>query len=114
MMILTTAFVFGLSRAAGDPRYLYLNEYTTGAQWEQWGVMMGLDRPLVVQYWSWLVDALRLDFGDSLQQKRPATDLIFERAPATLRLAGASFLFGILLAIPLGVLSAVKRGTVWD
>ena len=114
MMLITTAFVFGLSRAAGDPRYLYLTEYTTGEQWDQWGVMMGLDRPLVVQYWSWLVDALRLDFGDSLQQKRPATELILERAPATLRLSGVSFLFGMILATPLGVLSAVKRGTVWD
>ena len=114
MMLVTTAFIFAMSRAAGDPRYLYLTEYTTGEQWEAWGRTMGLDRPLVVQYWEWLVDALRLDFGDSLQQRRPAVELVIERAPATLRLAGAAFIFAMVVAIPLGVLSAVKRGSIWD
>ncbi len=114
MLLVTTAFVFGLSRAAGDPRYLYLNEYSTAAQWEQWGEAMGLNRPLVVQYADWLWDALRLDFGNSIQQRRSALELVLERAPATLRLAGVAFLFALLVSLPFGVLSAVKRGTVLD
>ena len=77
MLLVTTAFVFGLSRAAGDPRYLYLNEYSTAAQWEQWGEAMGLNRPLVVQYADWLWDALRLDFGNSIQQRRSALELVW-------------------------------------
>ncbi len=114
MILLTTVFVFALSRAAGDPRYLYLNEYTTPAVWEQWGEMMGLNRPYYIQYLSWLGDALRLDFGDSLAQKRPVLELILNRAPATIRLATAAFVFALVVGIPLGVLSAVKRSSVGD
>ena len=114
MLLITTAFVFGLSRAAGDPRYLYLSEYTTMAEWEQWGEKMGLNRPLIVQYADWLWHALRLDFGQSLVHKRDAFELIVERGPASLKLAGASFFFAMITAIPLGVLSATRRGTVFD
>ena len=114
MLLATTAFVFGLSRAAGDPRYLYLSEYTTPAQWEQWGEVMGLNRPLPVQYLDWLGDALRLDFGESLWQKRPALDLVIERFPATAKLAGVAFGVSVFVAIPLGVLSAVKRASPAD
>ena len=114
MLLVITVFVFVLSRLAGDPRYLYLSDYTTDAQWDEWGKVMGLDRPLYVQYWMWLTDVLHLDFGTSLVQKRDAMELVFERAPATLRLGASAFTFAIVVSIPLGVLSAVKRGTMWD
>ena len=114
MILLTTVFTFALSRAAGDPRYLYLNEYTTPAVWEQWGELMGLNKPYYLQYLDWLRDAARLDFGDSLAQKRPVTELIFNRMPATIRLAAAGFAFALLVGIPLGVLSAVKRSSAGD
>ena len=114
MMLVTTAFVFGLSRAAGDPRLYYLDENTPTTQWDQWGEMMGLDRPMPIQYLDWLGDSLRLDFGDSLLEKRPALELVMERAPATARLALAAFSFSLIVAIPLGVLSAVKRSSPAD
>lgn len=114
MMFMITVFIFTLSRAAGDPRFLYLNEYTTEEQFQQWGKAMGLDRPLVVQYFVWLGKAIRGDFGESLSHKRPAIELVFERAPATLKLAGGAFVVAMVVGIPLGVLSAVKRGSVWD
>ncbi len=114
MVLLTTVFVFALSRAAGDPRYLYLNEYTTTEVWEQWGEAMGLNRPYYIQYLSWLGDALRFDFGDSQAQKRPALELILNRAPATIRLSAAAFVFALLVGVPLGVLSAVKRSSMGD
>ena len=114
MILLTTVFVFALSRAAGDPRYLYLNEYTTLEVWEEWGELLGLNRPYYVQYLDWLGDAVRLDFGDSLAQKRPVTELILDRAPATIRLAAAGFVFAVLVGIPMGVLSAVKRSSAGD
>lgn len=114
MILLTTVFTFALSRAAGDPRDLYLTMYTTPEVYEQWGVLLGLNKPLYLQYFDWLGDAARLDFGESLAQKRPVTELILNRAPATLRLAGAGFVFALLVGLPLGVLSAVKRSSAGD
>ena len=114
MILLTTVFTFALSRAAGDPRDLYLTMYTTPEVYEQWGVLLGLNKPLYLQYFDWLGDAARLNFGDSLAQKRPVTELIINRAPATLRLAAAGFVFALLVGLPLGVLSAVKRSSAGD
>ncbi len=114
MILLTTVFTFALSRAAGDPRDLYLTMYTTPDVYEQWGELLGLNKPLYLQYLDWLGDAARLDFGDSLAQKRPVTELILNRTPATLRLAAAGFAFALLVGIPLGVLSAVKRSSAGD
>ncbi len=114
MILLTTVFTFALSRAAGDPRDLYLTMYTTPEVYEQWGVLLGLNKPLYLQYFDWLGDAARLNFGDSLAQKRPVTELIVNRAPATLRLAAAGFVFALLVGLPLGVLSAVRRSSAGD
>lgn len=114
MVVAMSVFLFGMSRAAGDPRLLYLTEYTTEAEWDSWGVRMGLDRPLVVQYGDWAVDALKGDFGTSLQHQRESMSVVFDRIGATLQLAAAGAVFVILLAVPLGILSATKRGSFWD
>ena len=106
--------VFGLSRAAGDPRFLYLSEYTTKEQWDQWGRKMGLDKPVVVQYGVWLGRMLRGDFGESIREARPVTEAIKERIGTTLQLAGLGWFFTLASGVPLGVLAAVKRGTIWD
>ena len=113
-LFLMSVLVFGLSRATGDPRFLYLNEYTTESQWEQWGKEMGLDRPLVVQYGVWVSGILRGDWGESLRESRPVTHAIRERLPATLQLAGLGWAFTLIPGILLGVLAAAKRGTFWD
>ena len=70
VLVATTMLVFGLSRAAGDPRFLFMDEYTSTESWEAWGKEMGLDRPLIVQYTIWLSKAMRGDFGVSLNQRR--------------------------------------------
>jgi len=115
VVLLTTSFiVFGLSRAAGDPRNLFLTEYTTKETWDAWGREYNLDKPLVIQYVVWLGKALRGDFGHSLRDHINALDVIMQRVPATLQLAGASFIAAIFIGVPLGVMSAVKRGTFWD
>jgi peptide/nickel transport system permease protein len=114
MLFAATVFLFALSRAAGDPRFLYLAEDTTQEVWDEWGRELGLDRPLIVQYGSWLGNAIQGDFGNSLWFKRDAFAIVLERVPATLQLAAAAFLFTMVVAIPLGVLSAAKRGSVWD
>lgn len=111
---LISVAVFSLSRAAGDPRNLYLDEYVTKEQWDAWGRRMGLDRPLTVQYLVWLGNAVTSDFGKSLKHNRDAFSVIGERLPATLQLGGAAFFVAILIGIPLGVLSAMKRGSPLD
>ena len=111
-----TILVFSLSHATGDPRYLYMTQYTrtTSESWEAQGKAMGLDKPLLVQYAIWVAKAVRGDFGNSVYYQRNALDMILESLPATLQLSGISFIAAILLGIPLGVLSAVQRSTVWD
>ena len=111
-----TLLVFMLSRMTGDPRYLYMSSYTrmTHEDWEAQGRAMGLDKPLIVQYLIWVKDAAKGDFGDSVHFRRNSLDLIIKFLPATLQLSGISFVCAILLGIPLGVLSAAKRTSLWD
>jgi peptide/nickel transport system permease protein len=82
--------------------------------WEQWGRDFGLDKPLPVQYWIWLKDAVQLDFGESIQTGHQAFETIKEKVPATLQLAGAAWVFALMVGIPLGVLSATKRSSAFD
>lgn len=114
VIVIATLFVFVLSRQSGDPRHLFLSEMTSQKQWDDWGRDMGLDRPVIVQYWLWLGKAARGDFGESVQQRRPALDVVVERVPATLELAAGAFIFAIVTGMPLGVLSAVWRGSILD
>ncbi len=114
LILATTVFVFIMSRQSGDPRHLFMNEQSTQAEWDAWGVELGLDKPLYLQYVIWLGNALSGDFGESIRQRRPALDVVIERIPATLELAAGSFIFSIFTGIPLGVLSALKRGSILD
>jgi peptide/nickel transport system permease protein len=114
VLIAVTIFVFSMSHLSGDPRTVYLNEYATPEQYEAWGRRMGLDKPLVAQYGIWLGKAIRGDFGKSLRENRPTLEVVLSRLPATLQLTAGAFTFAILFSVPLGVLSAIKRGTVWD
>lgn len=114
LLLATTIFVFVMSRQSGDPRHLFLSEQSTQAEWEAWGVELGLDKPTWQQYIIWLGNAVTGDFGESIRQRRPALDVVTERIPATLEMAFGSFLFSVATGIPLGVLSALKRGSLLD
>ncbi len=114
IVLLITIVVFGLSRAAGDPRNIYLDEYATPEAWDAWGERMGLDKPLYVQYGVWLWDVLQGDFGESLYYNIPSIRLVGERVPNTVQLGGVAFGVAILIGIPMGVISAVKRGSIVD
>ncbi|MCK1472105.1 ABC transporter permease [Bradyrhizobium sp. CW10] len=75
---------------------------------------LGIDQPLVVQYWHWISGFLRGDFGYSYVSEKPALQEILPRIPITARLAGLALLFSTSIGIPLGVISAVKQGTSLD
>ena len=116
-VISATLIVFALSRfSGGDPRYLILNVgYTSPEVWEAWGERLHLDKPLVIQYLFWLRGIVtELDFGDSIKTNQPASEMIIQFAPASLQLGLCATLFVLLTGVPIGVLSAVKRGTIWD
>jgi len=113
-LLAVTLIIFVLSRAAGDPRHVYLDDYSTQEDWDQLTLNLGLDRPYYQQYAIFLKDAVRGKFGESIKEGRPSMEIIIERLPATFQLGVASFIFSIVVGVPLGILSAVKRGTALD
>ena len=114
-LIGATLLVFGLSRLQGDPRLLYIKDGRyTQEQWEAWGKRLDLDKPLIAQYGLWLSRVVRGNMGISLRSSRPVWTMVKERAPSTLKLGLSGWIFSILFAVPMGVLSAVKRGSVLD
>lgn len=106
--------VFVLARATGDPAALLVPPEASPADAARIRQLLGLDRPLYEQYGSYLLELLHGDFGTSFRQNAPALPLVLERLPATLALAAAALLVSIGVGVPLGLLSAVKRGTGWD
>lgn len=114
VLVAVSIAVFSMSRVAGDPRYLYLDEHTSKEQWEEWGRQMGLEKPVTVQYLVWLGKALRGDLGTSRREHRSVAAAILERVPATLELGLGAWILAFLLGWPIGILSAVKRGTILD
>ena len=113
LLILSLA-VFLSVHLTGDPALYLLGPESTDEDYEQLKKNMGLDKPLAVQYGLFLSKVVRADFGDSHISKLPARKELFERFPATLQLAGAAFLLTIVVGIPLGILSAVKRDSIFD
>jgi peptide/nickel transport system permease protein len=75
---------------------------------------LGVDRPLLVQYGSWALAALRGDLGRSFKTGDPVAALIWDRLPSTLQLTAGALVFALAVAVPLGVLAAVRQNTVWD
>ena len=117
-LLAATAVVFALSRMAGDPRLLYAEASggygLTPEQYEALGKKLGLDKPLVAQYGLWLGNMLKGDLGRTLRSDRSVNKVLGEKVSATFQLGLAAWIFATLVGIPLGVLSAVKRATIWD
>jgi peptide/nickel transport system permease protein len=115
LLWLVTVVVFGLLHLTpGDPASLMLGEQATPEQIRDLRHALGLNEPLITQYARFLGQAVRGDFGTSIRAQRPALDVVLERLPATLLLAAGAFTFAVSLGMPIGVLSAVKRLSLWD
>lgn len=106
--------VFFVIRLSGDPTYLMLPPNATEEDRARFAHELGLDRPLPVQYGVFLQRAIAGDFGRSLRYNQPALRLVAERLPATLELALAALVVSLVVAIPSGVISAVRRNTTVD
>jgi peptide/nickel transport system permease protein len=106
--------VFVVLRLSGDPVSLFVDESMTAEQVEQLRVDLGFADPVPVQYARFWMNLVRGDFGQSLRARQPAMDLVLARLPATLELAAAGLAFSVVLAVPLGALAAVRRGSALD
>ena len=114
-LFLMSVIVFLLGRLTGDPVGLLLSQYSTQEDRARITEQLGLNRPLTEQYGTFIFNALKGDLGRSVSgDNRPALALVFERFPASLQLAVAALIITALIGVPLGVLSAVKRGSFLD
>jgi peptide/nickel transport system permease protein len=114
VMFLVTVVVFVTTRLIGDPSKTLLPLTATSAERAHFKHVLGLDRPLPVQFFHYLAGVVHLDFGNSLLQSRPALGIVLERLPNTFELVGFGLALAVLLAIPLGVLAALKPGSLLD
>lgn len=114
ILIGVITIVFIVSRLTGDPTYLMVDPTATEEDIAALRESLGLDRPLLVQYWNFVGNALRGDLGTSLWQHQPATTLVLGRLPYTLALTFAALGLSLLLGIPAGVASAVFRNRFAD
>ncbi|PYN73828.1 MAG: ABC transporter permease [Candidatus Rokuibacteriota bacterium] len=113
-LAILSVVVFVLARTTGDPLHLILPMSATEEDYAYARRYLGLDRPYVEQYLSFVGKAITGDFGTSIRARRPVSELIRERLPNSLRLATFAMGVTILVAFPLGVLAAVNKGTAID
>jgi peptide/nickel transport system permease protein len=116
IIFILSVLLFAMVRAApgGPLSTAYRNPNVTKEQIEILKKQLGLDKPLPVQYLNWLRDMLRGDMGDSIKFRRPVSEMIAERIPNTLILVGVSFLVTLIIALPVGILSARKPYSFFD
>ena len=113
-LAILSVVVFILARATGDPLQLILPMSATPEDYTEARQYLGLDRPYVEQYLSFVGRAITGDFGMSLRARKPVSELIRERLPNSLSLAAFAMTISMAIAFPLGVLAAVKKGTGLD
>ncbi|MEV8466265.1 ABC transporter permease [Fluviibacterium sp. DFM31] len=110
VLLVVGLVAFSMFRFVGDPIDNMLGQERTQADIERLRDVLGLDEPFPVQYWKFMTQAAEGNFGISYRQGRPVSDILLERAPATLELAAVSGLFAITFGIGFGVLTAIRRG----
>jgi peptide/nickel transport system permease protein len=114
-LLIASLIVFTLPRLIpGDVVQLMLEEKAYAKDIDELRAKLGLDRPLLVQYGEWLGRALRGDLGESLWTRRPVLEELSRRLPVTLELGLLATVFAIVIAIPIGVISATRQDTVRD
>jgi peptide/nickel transport system permease protein len=115
LVAITVSLVtFSLLHLSGDPAMALAGESATQEDIENIRRVYGFDRPLVVQYATWLGNALTGDFGRSHYLKTDVAEVIFDRLPTTMTLGACALIFALLLSIPLGVLAAMRPNTIID
>jgi peptide/nickel transport system permease protein len=115
VLFTASVIIFALMRLIpGDPVLMMLGDDFTQAAYERMKAQLGLDRPIVVQYVLWLRNVLHGDLGESLLQHQRVSLLVWEAFQPTLVLVVASVIAGILIAIPSGIVAAMRKDSAWD
>ncbi|MCA2009011.1 ABC transporter permease [Tritonibacter mobilis] len=114
-IILISIFVFALQKLLpGDPLLVLAGEERDPAVLELLREKYRLNDPVVVQYFTWVSNALQGDLGISLRTNQPVTELMLQKLPVTLQLAAMSMIFALVIGVPAGILSAYKKGSLTD
>ncbi len=113
-LLVLSAVVFFGAEQTGDLALVLSTADTTQAELEELRVKLGLDKPAYQRYLNYLGNLFQGDLGNSGVKRRPVIDMLLERLPATLQLAGAGLLVAMVLGIPLGIIAAIKRDTIVD
>ena len=115
VLFFVSLIVFSMMHVTpGDPVELMLGDFYTAEDAETLRKTLGLDRPLHIQYLSWLWGAVRLDLGTSIYTLRPITEMLLDRAPYTITLASLSTAVALLIAFPIGIIAARRHNTIID
>ena len=114
-VFLVSVLIFSLQQLLpGDPALVMAGEEKDPAVIEQIRRQYHLDESLPMQYGRWIAGVLQGDLGESMRIKQPVAQLVAEKLPVTLQLATMAMLIALLIGIPAGILSAVKKGSAWD
>ena len=114
LLVAVTTIIFFIGRLTGNPVDMMLPDDATRADRERMIETLGLDGPLHMQFFIFAKDAVRGDLGNSIRFQEPAVTVFFSRLPNTLMLIAPAMVLALVLAIPLGILSAVRRGSMLD
>ncbi len=115
LVALTVSLItFSMIYVSGDPAIAIAGEGARREDVEAIRKFYGFDRPVIVQYVDWLAGAVQGDFGRSFTLRQPVAEVIFSRLPVTMELGASAIAFALLLAIPLGVLAAVRPNSIFD
>ena len=111
---ITIISFFIMQKAPGDPTLIFMDPSISVQDMTQIRENLGLDKPIIIQYFQWLQQVFQGDLGYSFKTGKPVTQAILERLPATLILSVSSLTLTLLLTFPLGILSGYKRGSRFD
>ena len=113
-LLVVVSIVFVLTRMSGSPIHLLLDVNASQQDQEILTRHLGLDRPLLVQYGLYVLNIARGDFGKSILTRRAVTEHLWERLPATIELGFVAMVLSVVIGVPLGMYSAVRRGGALD
>lgn len=114
-IVIVSMMIFGLQQLLpGDPATIMAGEERDPEVIEQIRKQYRLDQPIPVQYVYWIKGVVTGDLGESMRLKEPVSRLVAQKLPVTLQLATMAMIIAILIGVPAGIISAVKKGTVWD
>ena len=113
-LLVVMTIVFMLSRLSGDPVQLLADISASEEQMEAIRKDLGLDKPLAVQWGTYVRDMFVFDLGESVTSRQPVRELIWQRLPNTLQLGFAAMAISIIIGLPIGIYAAVHRGSRWD